>query len=178
MQTPESMTLSHDYEAPLRAPLARVLPEWIDYNGHMNVAFYVLAFDKALDTVFDRFDFGVDYVRRTNCSYFTLDIAISYAQEVTEGDPLAITFQLLDFDEKRLHYAMEMRHAEQGFLAAACEQLGVHVDLGTRRSAPMPGEIVQRLERVREAHRSLPCPAQVGRTIGIRRREATGTAAS
>lgn len=168
----EAMAESTDFEAPLRAPPARVLPEWIDYNGHMNVAFYVLAFDKALDGVFDRFDFGVDYVRRTNRSYFTLDIAINYTQEVREGDPLAITFQLLDFDEKRLHYYMEMRHAEQGYVAASCEQLGVHVDLGTRRSAPMPPDILDLLGRVRAAHTALPAPPQVGRTIGIWRKQA------
>lgn len=165
------MTDSPVFDAPLKAPPARVLPEWIDYNGHMNVAFYVLAFDKALDGVFDRFDFGVDYVRRTNRSYFTLDIAINYAQEVREGDPLAITFQLLDFDEKRLHYYMEMHHAEHGYLAASCEQLGVHVDLGTRRSAPMPPEILELLGRVHAAHAALPAQPQVGRTIGIKRKQ-------
>lgn len=157
------------FEAPLRTPLAHVRPEWIDHNGHMNVAFYVLAFDQALDAVYDRLDFGPAYIRRTNHSHFTLDIRIAYAREVVEGDPLAITFQLLDYDAKRYHYVMEMRHAEQGYLAATSEQLGMHIDLRARRSAPMPPDIQARFARLMRAHAGLPRPETVGRGIGIRR---------
>lgn len=157
------------FEAPLRTPLAYVRPEWIDHNGHMNVAFYVLAFDQALDAVYDRLDFGPAYIRRTNHSHFTLDIRVAYAREVVEGDPLAITFQLLDYDAKRYHYVMEMRHAEQGYLAATSEQLGMHIDLAARRGAAMPPGIQARFARLMEAHAGLPRPATVGRGIGIRR---------
>jgi acyl-CoA thioesterase FadM len=83
---------------------SRVKPEWIDYNGHMNVAYYVLAFDKALDNFCDRIDVGAAYVKRTNQSIFTLEMHVHYRQEVLEGDPLRFTFQLLDADEKRMHY--------------------------------------------------------------------------
>jgi acyl-CoA thioester hydrolase len=88
---------------------------------------------------------------------------------VVEGDPLAITFHLLDYDAKRYHYVMEMRHAEQGYLAATSEQLGMHIDLAARRSAPMPPEILTRFERLMRAHAALPRPETVGRGIGIRR---------
>lgn len=162
------------FEAPLVLPPRQVKPEWIDYNGHMNVAYYVLAFDNALDDAFDRLDFGVDYVRRTASSFFVVETHVTYAREVRENDPLRITFQLLDHDEKRLHYFMAMHHAEEGYLAATSEQLGLHVSLETRRSTPMPAAMQARFAAMMAAHRALPRPAEAGRVIGIPKRRQAG----
>ncbi len=156
----------------LELPSARVLPEWIDYNGHMNVAYYVLAFDKTLDRFCDRIDIGADYVRRTNQSIFTLEMHVHYVQEVVEGDPLRFSFQLLDADEKRFHYFMRMYHGEKGYLAATCEQVALHVDLGSRKTAHFPAEPLERLTTLLEEHARLPRPAQAGSVIAIRRRSA------
>jgi acyl-CoA thioester hydrolase len=150
----------------------KVLPEWIDYNGHMNVAYYVLAFDKALDKVCDNLGIGIDYVRRTNHSLFALEAHVTYLREVHDGDPLRCTWQLLDCDAKRFHYVMAMHHAEQGFLSALSEQIALHVDLTTRRAASFPAEIHRRLDDIRHQHRDVPRPAQVGHVIGIQRKAA------
>src|SRR5258708_660269 len=115
-----------------------VQPEWIDYNGHMNIAYYVVAFDRATDKLFDRFDLGRDYVARTNCSAFVLEMHIGYERELKRGDPLRISAQLIDADAKRLHLFHAMYHAESGVCAATIEMLLLHVDLGSRRSAPFP----------------------------------------
>lgn len=180
--TDQPTTLPHGLPVPFRpdvdaipaAPLdihrETVQPEWIDYNGHMNVAYYVLAFDHATDRFFDLIDLGADYVRRTNHSSFVLETHVTYQQEVKEGDPLRFTFQLVDADEKRLHYYFEMFHAEAGYRAATSEQLALHVDLGARRSAAFPSELGARIAAVRQAHAGLDCPEGVGRTIGLRRR--------
>ena len=74
--------------APLELHREAVLPEWTDYNGHMNVAFYLLAFDHATDAFFDHLDLGHAYRKRTDCSLFTLEAHVSYAKELNEGDPL------------------------------------------------------------------------------------------
>ena len=158
--------------APLDLPGQRVLPEWIDYNGHMNVAYYVLAFDKATDRLFDLFDLGVDYVKRTNNSTFVLETHVTYAQEVHEGDPLRFTAQLLDYDAKRLHYFLQMFHGEEGYLSATSEQIALHVSLDTRRTAPIPPEQLARLSFVMAAHQGLAKPSQAGSVIGIRRKVA------
>lgn len=146
-----------------------VLPEWIDYNGHMNVAFYVLAFDKALDRVFDRVGIGIEYVEKTENSAFVLQNHVAYANELTLGDPLRVDFQLLDYDAKRFHYFMTMYHGTEGFVAATAEQLAMHVSLQTRRSAPFPGPALAAFAAMMDAHSSLPRPEAAGAIIGIRR---------
>ncbi|MDP6707334.1 MAG: thioesterase family protein [Alphaproteobacteria bacterium] len=146
-----------------------VRPEWIDYNGHMNLAYYVLAFDHATDRFLDLLDLGHAYMQRSNHSSFVLETHVTYAQEVKLGDPMRFTLQLLDADEKRLHYYFEMFHGVDGYLAAASELISMHVDLGTRRSAPIPELALRRIAAIQTAHRDLPRPAQAGRLIGIRR---------
>jgi acyl-CoA thioester hydrolase len=157
-------------DAPIDIHREVVRPEWIDYNGHMNVAYYVLAFDHATDRFFDLIDLGADYVKRENNSSFVLETHVTYQQEVKEGDPLRFTFQLIDADEKRLHYYFEMFHADAGFRAATSEQLALHVDLDTRRAAPFPAELLARVKAVRSAHAGLPLPEGAGRSIALRRR--------
>lgn len=149
-----------------------VLPEWIDYNGHMNVAYYVLAFDKALDKVFDLLDIGEAYVQRTGDSAFILQNHVAYLAELKLHDPIRVDFQLLDWDAKKVHYFMHMYHATEGFLAATAEQVMMHVSLETRRSSPFPAEAQAKLAAMREAHRKLPRPDSAGASIGIRRKSA------
>lgn len=156
------------YEAPLRAPIRKVEPAWIDYNGHMNVAYYVLAFDQALDRFFDRVGIGIDYVRETGNSVFTLQNHVCYLREVKEGDPLAITFQLIDCDARRAHYFMTMNHAEEGYRAATAEQLAIHVSLESRRASPFPPAIRERFEALKNVHAGLPRPAELGKAIALK----------
>jgi acyl-CoA thioester hydrolase len=147
-----------------------VLPEWIDYNGHLNMAYYVLMFDNATDRFFDLIDLGVDYVKREQHSAFVLETHVTYQQEVALDDDLRFSMQLIDADEKRLHYYFEMFHAAEGFLAATSEQIALHVDLEARRSAPFPNILRQRIDMVLSAHSGLARPDGVGRSIGIRRK--------
>jgi acyl-CoA thioester hydrolase len=172
----------HDLHIPLRpgldtvpaAPLevhgASVLPEWIDYNGHLNMAYYVLMFDNATDRFFDLIDLGADYVREQEHSAFVLETHVTYQQEVALDDPLRFVFQLIDADEKRLHYYFEMYHATQGYLASTSEQIALHVSLDARRSTPFPAAMMQRIDMFLTAHANLPRPDGVGRSIGIRPR--------
>lgn len=161
-------------DAPLQLHRDRVRPEWIDYNGHMNVAYYVLAFDYATDTFFDFLGCGAAYKERTNFSTFSLEGHVTYDREVLEGDPLMFKTWLLDYDDKRIHYFHEMWHADEGYLAATNELISMHIDMGERRSAPFPQSIKDRLEEVMREHRKLERPANVGRVIGIRRRKPAG----
>ena len=146
-----------------------VQPEWIDYNGHMNIAYYVVAFDRATDRLFDRLDLGRDYVKRANCSAFVMEMHIGYERELKRGDPLRIATQLIDADAKRLHLFHAMYHAEAGFRAATIEMLLVHVDLDGPRSTPFPAPQRATIETVLAEHRALERPPQLGRVIGIRR---------
>jgi len=154
---------------PLSPFRTTVEPGWIDYNGHMNVAFYVLAFDKATDRLLDHLGLGEAYRRATNRSIYVLEAHVTYDREVRLGAPLAIDTQLIDADEKRLHFFHRMTHGEEGYLAATNELLALHVDLAGPRSAPLPPEARTEVERLLAAHRNLPVPPQLGRRIGIAR---------
>ncbi|MFN4277283.1 MAG: thioesterase family protein [Ferrovibrio sp.] len=156
-----------DFTQPLQLTDMRVKPEHIDANGHMNVGYYNVIFDQALDEFFKPFDLDWSYVQRTNLSTFVLETHVCYLQEVVEGDELRFTFQLLGHDAKRIHYFMEMHHATKGYLAATSEQVLVHVDLNTRRSCPFPPEHQALFTRMMDGHGRLPKPAQAGRSIGL-----------
>ncbi|WP_416898039.1 MAG: thioesterase family protein [Minwuia sp.] len=157
---------------PMNILEAVVLPEWIDYNGHMNVGYYNVAFDKATDGLFDRLDMGLDYVKRENKSFFTLQTNVHYIGEVLEGTKLRYTVQLLDFDPKRVHAYFEMFNADEGYLSATSEQMMVHVDLETRKSAAMPDDLLARVRALYDSHRDLPRPEKAGQGMAIRRRTA------
>jgi acyl-CoA thioester hydrolase len=148
---------------------ASVLPEWIDYNGHMNVAYYVLAFDNATDQLLDNMGLGQHHVEKDNSSFFVVEAHVNYLAEVVEGAPLRFTVQMLDHDDKRLHFFTRMYHRDEGFLAATSEWLGVHIDLGKRRSSPMPVDAMARLADMKAEHSHIPWPEQAGRKIAIRR---------
>ena len=84
----------------------RILPEWTDANGHMNVAYYVLAFDRATDALYDRLGVGWSILEDSR-SMFTLAMNVDYLREVFVGDSVRIVSRLIDVDEKRLHYLHE-----------------------------------------------------------------------
>ncbi len=142
-------------------------PAWIDYNGHMNLAYYVLAFDKATDDFYDGLGIGLDYRRVTNSSMFTLAINVDYLREVFAGDHLRITTQLLACDDKRLRYFHEMYQGDGGTPVATNECLAIHVDMSSRRSAPFPATTRARLDAAWNLHRQLPVPARAGRVLGV-----------
>lgn len=164
------MSAAPAIEAPLALFSEHVLPDWIDYNGHMNVAFYVLAFDHATDAFFDFVGLGETYRKTQNASTFAVECHVCFMRELQAGTPMRFTTQLLGHDNKRLHYFHRMYHGEEGFLAATLESLSLHVDMATRRVTSMPDPIRTRLDQVWVAHASLPLPDQAGNTISVPRK--------
>ena len=148
----------------------RVLPEFIDLNGHMNVGYYGVLFDKALDLSWERLGIGWDLIAREQKSSFTLESHFTYQQEVKEGDPLSFTMRVVDFDAKRIHTFMTMHHAEKQYLAATYEQLGICIDMQVRKSSSWPPEALARIAAVHSIHRQQPLRPEVGRPMGLRMR--------
>ncbi|MEZ5559106.1 MAG: thioesterase family protein [Pseudomonadales bacterium] len=155
------------FDAPIVCPEQKVEPAWIDYNGHMNMAFYNVAFDRGVDHLYDLLGVGAEYARSGAGSLFTMEVHVHYLNELVVDDPLSVRIRLLDFDSKRLHFFEEMYHATEGYLAATSEQLALHVDMQTRRSAPLPAAALSRVEDLLRSHSTLPRPEQVGHVIGI-----------
>tara|TARA_Y100001960_G_C14207474_1_gene602702 strand:- start:30 stop:515 length:486 start_codon:yes stop_codon:yes gene_type:complete len=156
-------------EAPLEVHRETVRPEWIDYNGHMNVAFYLMAADHAMDAFADRIGLGKSYMEETNCSTFALDTRIIYARELVEGAPICVNAQLVAFDSKRIHVCLELTHGKEGWLSALSEWVLVHVDLGTRRSTRMPDETLAILGEIMAAHENLSRHDALARPFGLAR---------
>jgi acyl-CoA thioester hydrolase len=145
-----------------------VLPAWIDYNGHMNVGYYHVAFDLAAEDFFQSLGFTPEFRERIQGTTFALESHLNFLREVKQGDALRFEARLLDFDAKRVHFYQEMFHAAEGYLAASCESLSSFVSQATRRTAPMPAELLGTLAAVKAAHASLPRPWQVGHVISAR----------
>jgi acyl-CoA thioester hydrolase len=152
-------------ESPLKRCRGVVLPEWVDYNGHMNVAYYLVAFDLATDVFLDWI--GLDKALRESRggTTFTAEVHIGYRRELHEGDPITVATQLLSYDQKRIRYLHRMYHTERGFEAAYAENLSLYVDLNTRRVAEMAPESLNRLEEALAAHSELGLPEEAGRPI-------------
>ncbi len=144
-----------------------VRSEWIDYSGHMNVGYYLLAFEYAAVDFYQHLDLSREYRERTNHAQFALETHLNFMQEVREGDPLRFTAQLLGYDGKRNRVMFRMHHRDKGTLVATNEVMYLHVDLEARRSAPYPQEVTDRLEAVWVRHKTLPWPEQAGRSIGF-----------
>lgn len=158
------------FEAPFTSSVMRVEKDWIDYNGHLNMAFYNVLFDRGIDQAFELLGLGLDYLNRTNASYFTLEAQVTYLRELKLDDPVTVSLQLLDHDSKRLHCFQEIHHSEEGFLSATSETMSLHVDMGAKKSSSFPEDIRQRIEGMSAAHKSLERKPQVGHVIGIPRK--------
>ena len=156
--------------APLCLHTSVVEPGWIDYNQHMNLAYYVLAFDQATDAFFDFVGLDRNYRQSTGYSTFLLETHVRYLHEMKLGEPLRFELQLLDYDYKRLHYFQTMFHGELGYPAATTELLFINVDTAVGRSVAMPIGILSELDTILQSHQCLPIPADAGRVMGIRKR--------
>lgn len=146
---------------------AVVLPEWTDYNGHMNVAYYVLAFDHATDAFLDAAGLGETWRKETGRSVFVVEAHVTYDSEVMEGAPLVIQPRPLAVGRKTLRLFHTMHHAAEGFLAATNEVMILQVDMATRRSVAWDGAVRAHLEALVAADAG-PWPEQAGRAIGVR----------
>src|SRR5579872_5820 len=142
-----------------------VLPQWIDANGHMNLAYYVVLFDGATDALYDVLGVGQAYRDATGNSTFTAETHTLYEREVREGERVHVVPHLLGADAKRLHYFHEMFHAEYGHRVAAQELIALHIDLSVRRVAPFPADLRARIQSAGRARAGKPLPQGVGRRI-------------
>jgi acyl-CoA thioester hydrolase len=148
---------------------ASVLPEWIDINNHMNVAYYVLAFDQAVDKLWDHFGITEAYIREQQSSTFAVESHVCYLGEMNLGDPYVVTAQVLAYDEKRIHQFQRMYHAKHGYLAATCEWMNLHVDMNQRRVSPWPEALLEGISKFVEKQGDWGMPADGGRQMRIRK---------
>ena len=153
--------------APFVSSVMQVEPGWIDSNGHLNMAYYNVLFDRAVDEAYELLGCGIAYLEQTRHSTFTAEVHVRYLRELHADDPVRVTFQLLDYDAKRLHYFEQLFHAAEGWLSATSENMALNVDMTAKKAAPFPDFIVARLARMKAAHAHLPLPEGAGRRIAM-----------
>lgn len=155
--------------APFESTPIALAPEWLDANGHLNMAYYLVVSERGLDQAWSAMGIGWEYARSTGLSTFTAEVHLRYLRELLGDSAAVVTFRVLGVDEKRLHGVSEIRDAHDGAVAATTEQVWLHVDLETRRVTPWPEEALGRLEGWRATHANLPRVEWAGRGIAMRR---------
>lgn len=151
----------------------RIKAEWLDYNNHMNVAYYVLIFDKAGEQLVADLGLSEEVTKATEISWMVLENHITYDNEVVLDQPIEVRAQLLDHDHKRMHLYMEMyAKAPDGseYLASTIEQMVMCVDLSVRKSCEFPEPVATQIKQLSELQKTLSKPSKIGRVIGIKRR--------
>ena len=141
--------------------------QWTDYNGHLNMAYYAVMFDRNAEEMFEVFGLGPDYLKETSCSIFTLETHTTYANELHAGEDVRIETQIIGADAKRIHYVQQMFRADSTYLACVLEVMVSHIDLGAKRTSPFPPDIQLRVDEMAKSHQSLPLPPQVGHVIAL-----------
>jgi acyl-CoA thioester hydrolase len=157
-------------DAPFVSSVMKIEPQWIDYNGHLNVAYYNVLFDRAVDEAYELVGLGPSYLKRHGHSTMVAEAHVHYLRELRESDPVKITVQLIDYDAKRIQIFERLLHATENWLSATCETMTLHVNMTTKKVAPFRESVLRLLAGMKDAHASWPQPEGLGRSVSMRPR--------
>jgi acyl-CoA thioester hydrolase len=146
----------------------RIEPQWIDYNDHLNMAYYNVLFDRASEGAVELLGLGEAYRRAADRTLVNAEAHVTYLRELKPDAVVRATFQLLDADAKRMHVYQELYHRD-GWLAATSENVYLHVDLRGPKVVAFPAEIGEAVQAMLREHQVLPRSKYVGRVMGLRR---------
>lgn len=153
---------------PFRTPRYGLEPSWLDYNGHLNMAYYNVLFDKGVDALFDELGCGAAYRENEDKSFFTAEAHVCYLRELKPDAEVYIDVRLVDCDAKRIHVFEQLYHRE-GWLSATSETLLLHIDMTGPKVVPIGEALANRFAALKAAHATLPADERIGRKIGIRK---------
>ena len=153
--------------APFLASVMQIEPQWIDYNGHLNMAYYNVMFDRAIDQLWLQLGIGPGYMKARNGSTFTAECHVRYLREIHLGDPVQVSVLLVAADEKRLHTFEELRHASEGWLSATSENMTIHIDMAARKPRRFRRTFAPGSRPWPNAHAAIPRPEGIGRKIAM-----------
>ena len=168
------MTLQNQVKKTLSSPFRTknqtVLGEWIDYNGHMNVAYYTLAFDKALDLFFeDVLNIGPSFVEKNKEGPFALKASYYYFSELLESESFFVDISILDFDSKRVHVFGEMRKDKSLELSAVFETVLMNMDLSARKVKQYPNRVLELFKLFKSSLDKDKIPLEIGKKITLKK---------
>jgi len=111
----------------------KIIKEWVDYNNHLNMAYYILIFDQALEVVLEKFKMGADSAKNEKRSTMVVETNTKYINEIKESDEVDIMLTFFDHDKKRLYLKLEMIEKKTKKITASIEWLSLYVNLETRK---------------------------------------------
>lgn len=160
------------HPGPMPIHRATVKPEWLDYNGHMNDANYLMVCGFALDLFMEHVGLGEAARKEHGMSLYTLQAHLSYIQELRAGDAIRVETRVLDFDDKRvvLYYEIFREKGGDAGPVAACETMNLHVDMRGPKSALFLAPVMSRVDALAQDAKRLPAAKYSGRPIAIPRR--------
>ncbi len=141
-----------------------VQDSWLDHNGHMNDAYYAVAFSQALDALMAKIGIDDKYINEAKKSIFTLQAQICYLNEALKGEEIYATFQILGFDRKRMHVFFKLYKQIDNTLLATSEQMLLHVDMTVRKGASFDDFVGKNILNIWQQQKEMEIPHQAGRT--------------
>ena len=132
----------------------KIINEWTDYNGHMNLAFYILVFDKGAEKILSKFKMGEQSAKTTKKSTMAVESHTTYNNEVKENEEVDVYLSYFDHDKKRLHYKLEMYEKSKNILSATTEVVSLYIDLNIRKVAEFENEKVIIMDQFIEENKS------------------------
>ena len=118
----------------------KIIKEWVDYNNHLNMAYYVLIFDQACEVLLEKFKMGAVSAENERRSTMVVETNTRYIGEVKEGDEVDIMLTFFDHDKKRLHLSLDMIEKQTNKISASIEWLSLYVNLETRKVTEFENE--------------------------------------
>ena len=162
----------HDgpYKTPIILSEKRVLKDWIDYNGHMNVAFYTLAFDNSLDEFLENtLGIGETHASHNQQGPFVLQAHYHYLNEMSLDEKFNVRLLVVDCDEKRMHLCLDIFSVKQKKIIAVSETVLINVNLVIRRTEKYPTWVLKRLVDLKNTHANSNFPSVLGKSIGLKK---------
>ena len=158
------------YSTPIILPEQEVLNEWLDYNGHMNVAYYTLAFDKSLDIFLeDLLGIGESHAYKNNQGPFVVQAHYHYLNEMRLNEKFHVRLFVVDCDKNKMHLCMEIYSLFQEKVIAVVEQVLINVNLKLRKSEPYPPWAFEKLIKLKNTHKNASLPSAFGKSIGLKK---------
>ena len=121
----------------------KIIEEWVDYNNHLNMAYYVLIFDQGCEVILEKFKMGATSAKIEKKSTMVVETNTQYISEVKEGDEVDIMLTFFDHDKKRLHLKIEMIEKKEKKISASMEWLSLYVDLENRKVTEFESEKIK-----------------------------------
>jgi Predicted thioesterase len=132
----------------------KIINDWTDYNGHMNLAFYILVFDKGAEKILSKFKMGEQSAKTTKKSTMAVESHTTYNNEVKENEEVDVYLSYFDHDKKRLHYKLEMYEKSKNILSATTEVLSLYIDLNIRKVDEFENEKVMIMDQFIKENKS------------------------